>query len=116
MMNGSFTLEGFVPDVDATVVTRILEAGGHIVGKSVCENLCLSAASFSAATGPVVNPHNNTRVAGGSSSGSAALVRKYYLLCNFIYSYYNKHCWTEALSLKRRPKGSMGEGSVFHAC
>ena len=77
MMNGSLTLEGFVPDVDATVVSRILDAGGRIVGKAVCENLCCSGGSFTAATGPVVNPHNKTRMAGGSSSGSAALVRRY---------------------------------------
>ena len=83
MMNGSFTLEGFVPDVDATVVSRILEAGGHIVGKSVCENLCWQGGSFSAATGPVMNPNDNTRMTGGSSSGSAALVRKYVLLVTF---------------------------------
>ena len=76
MMNGSHTLEGFVPDVDATVVSRILDAGGHIVGKSVCEDLCCSGGSFTAATGPVVNPHNKTRMCGGSSSGSAALVSK----------------------------------------
>ena len=76
MMNGSLILEGFVPDIDATVVSRILDAGGNIVGKTVCENLCYSGASFTAATGPVVNPYNNTRMAGGSSSGSAALVRK----------------------------------------
>ena len=68
MMNGSHTLEGFVPDVDATVVSRILDAGGHIVGKSVCEYLCCSrGGSFTAATGPVVNPHNKTRMCGGSS-------------------------------------------------
>ena len=76
MMNGSLTLEGFVPDVDATVVSRILDAGGNIVGKSVCENLCLGSGSFTSATGPVLNPYNNTRMAGGSSSGSGALVRK----------------------------------------
>ena len=74
MMNGSLILEGFVPDVDATVVTRILDAGGHIVGKSCVENLCCSGGSFTAATGPVVNPQNKTRMSGGSSSGSAALV------------------------------------------
>jgi amidase len=34
MMNGSRVLEGYVPDVDATVVTRILDAGGTIVGKA----------------------------------------------------------------------------------
>ena len=38
MMNGSRILDGFVPDIDATVVSRILDAGGHIVGKAVCEN------------------------------------------------------------------------------
>ncbi|XP_078377396.1 amidase-like isoform X2 [Oculina patagonica] len=74
MMNGSLTLQGFVPDVDATVVSRILDAGGNIVGKSVVEDLCCSGGSFTAHTGPVVNPHNNKRMAGGSSSGSAALV------------------------------------------
>ena len=76
MMNGSLTLEGFVPDIDATVVSRILDAGGNIIGKSVCENLCCSGGSFTAATGPVLNPHSSTRMAGGSSSGSAALVGK----------------------------------------
>ena len=77
MMNGSRILEGFVPDIDATVVSRILDAGGRILGKAVCENLCCSGASFTAATGPVVNPHDKTRMAGGSSSGCAALVRRY---------------------------------------
>ena len=33
MMNGASTLEGYVPDIDATVVTRILDAGGTITGK-----------------------------------------------------------------------------------
>ncbi len=39
MMNGSSTLEGYMPDVDATVVQRILDAGGTIVGKAHCEVL-----------------------------------------------------------------------------
>jgi amidase len=39
MMNGSNVLEGYVPDVDATIVTRILDAGGEVVGKAVCEHL-----------------------------------------------------------------------------
>ena len=75
LMNGSRILEGFVPDIDATVVSRILDAGGHIVGKAVCENLCCDGGSFTSVTGPVLNPHDNTRMANGSSSGSAALVR-----------------------------------------
>ena len=74
MMNGSATLEGFVPRRDATVVTRLLDAGAVITGKAVCENLCFSGGSHTAATGPVRNPWDRSRSAGGSSSGSAALV------------------------------------------
>ena len=37
MMNGSNLLDGFVPQTDAEVVARILEAGGEIIGKTTCE-------------------------------------------------------------------------------
>src|SRR5947208_3897146 len=74
MMNGSSVLESYVPEFDATIVTRILDAGGEIVGKSVCEHLCFSGGSHTSDTGPVLNPHDPKRSAGGSSSGSAALV------------------------------------------
>src|SRR5438132_8121326 len=74
MMNGSSVLEGYVPEFDATIVTRMLDAGGEIVGKAVCESLCFSGSSFTADTGPVLNPHHPAYSAGDSSSGSAALV------------------------------------------
>jgi amidase len=74
MMNGSALLEGYVPEIDATIVTRILEAGGTIAGKAACEDLCFSGASHTCATGPIRNPHNAAHSAGGSSGGSAALV------------------------------------------
>jgi len=74
MMNGASTLEGYVPDVDATVATRILDAGGTIVGKTVCEYFCFSGGSHTSSTGPVHNPHRRGHSAGGSSSGSAAVV------------------------------------------
>ena len=74
MMNGSATVEGFVPRLDATVVSRVLEAGATITGKAVCEDLCFSGGSHTSRTGPVHNPWDLTRSAGGSSSGSAALV------------------------------------------
>jgi amidase len=74
MMNGSHTVEGFVPTRDATVVSRLLSAGATITGKAVCEDLCFSGASHTSVTGPVRNPWDPTRTAGGSSSGSAALV------------------------------------------
>jgi amidase len=74
MMNGSSTLEGFVPARDATVVTRLLDAGATITGKAVCEDLCFSGGSHTSRTGSVRNPWDTTRSAGGSSSGSAALL------------------------------------------
>ena len=74
MMNGAATLEGYVPDVDATVATRVLDAGGTIVGKAVCEYFCFSGGSHTSASGPVHNPHRMGYSAGGSSSGSACLV------------------------------------------
>jgi len=74
MANGSSTLDGFVPELDATVVSRILDAGGEIAGKAVCEYFCVGASSSTSATGPVHNPLRHGFSAGGSSSGSAALV------------------------------------------
>jgi amidase len=74
MMNGASTLEGYTPDIDATIVTRILDAGGTIVGKAHCEYFCSSGGSHTNAVGPVHNPLRHGYSAGGSSSGSAALL------------------------------------------
>jgi len=74
MMNGAATLEGYVPDIDATIATRLLDAGATIVGKAHCENFCLSGGSHTNAKGAVHNPHKMGYSAGGSSSGSAALL------------------------------------------
>jgi amidase len=74
MMNGSSTFEGYVPEIDATVVTRILDAGGTIVGKAANEDYCYSGGSHTNARYPVDSPHRAGFTAGGSSSGSAALV------------------------------------------
>jgi amidase len=74
MRNGTDLLEGYVPDEDATVVERVLDAGGTILGKSVCESLCFSGGSHTADSGPVRNPYDPARSTGGSSTGSAALV------------------------------------------
>jgi amidase len=74
MMNGSATLEGYVPDFDATIVTRMLDAGAEIAGKVHCEAFCLSGGSHTNATGPVHNPHKMGYSAGGSSSGSGVVV------------------------------------------
>ena len=74
MMNGASTLKGYTPDVDATIVTRLLDAGATIAGKAHCEYFCLSGGSHTGAAGPVENPHKAGHSAGGSSSGSGALV------------------------------------------
>lgn len=74
MMNGASTLEGYVPEIDATVVERILDAGGTIKGKVVCEYFCLSGGSHTSSPAPVHNPLRMGYSAGGSSSGSGAVV------------------------------------------
>ena len=61
----SQVLEGFIPDVDATVVTRVLSAGGKVVGKHMMNG-------FMGDYGKPLNPHNQERITGGSSSGSGA--------------------------------------------
>jgi amidase len=71
---GTDSFTDWTPIVDATVATRILEAGGTIAGKAVCENLSRGAVSVTAATGPVHNPYARGYSAGGSSSGTGALV------------------------------------------
>ena len=76
MSFGSFALEGFVPDFDATVVTRVLKEGGTIIGKNVMNGLSGGFGTGGAIGdyGRPLNPHNHDHVTGGSSSGSAAAV------------------------------------------
>ena len=73
-MNGSSIMEGYTPEIDATIVTRMLDAGAVIAGKAHCENFCLSGGSHTNAKGPIHNPYKRGYMAGGSSAGSAALV------------------------------------------
>ena len=74
MNNGASVLEGYVPEVDAEVARRILDAGGEITGKAVCEYFCVSGGSHTSASGQVHNPYKTGYTTGGSSSGCAALV------------------------------------------
>lgn len=68
---GSSVLE-YLPARDATVVDRILAAGGDIVGVLNMDNLAFSGAGNTSAHGPILNPHSPDHLAGGSSGGSAA--------------------------------------------
>ncbi|PON19974.1 amidase [Trichoderma gamsii] len=73
-LQGSRVIPSWTPEFDATVVTRLLEAGADIRGTSTCEDLCHSTSSFTSAQGTVENPHARGYSAGGSTSGGAALV------------------------------------------
>ena len=76
MSFGSFALEGFIPDFDATVVNRVLKEGGTIIGKNVMNGLSggFGTGGGIGDYGRPLNPHNHDHVTGGSSSGSAAAV------------------------------------------
>ncbi|KAJ5048608.1 hypothetical protein NUH16_007113 [Penicillium rubens] len=71
---GSDIIPSWTPSTDATVVTRLLEAGADIYGTSTCENMCNSTSSYTSAQGTVENPIAKGYSAGGSTSGGAALV------------------------------------------
>ncbi|HEX3409170.1 MAG TPA: amidase [Candidatus Binataceae bacterium] len=72
MTCGSSVMEGHVPTADATLVSRILDAGGHIVAKLNLDNFAFAGAGDTSSFGPTRNPHNLDFLAGGSSGGSGA--------------------------------------------
>lgn len=71
---GSQHFASHVPDVDADAVTLMRRAGGIVLGKTHTHEFAFGATGDRAHTGPALNPHDTSRITGGSSSGSAAAV------------------------------------------
>ncbi len=78
---GTKLFENFVPKKDAKIVARLKRLGSVILGKNNLHALALGATSTSSLFGPVRNPRDESRTAGGSSGGTAAAIAQGMVAC-----------------------------------
>ncbi len=74
-------LDNYTPSFEATVVKKIIQAGGVLIGKTNCDAFGHGASNENSMYGSVKNPHDQKKVSGGSSGGSAVSVADF--MCFF---------------------------------